>query len=68
MEKIEKLNNLVDLLITKNKQLQIEKEDLQKKIAILLDNNDELDKKNKDMILEINKILYVNFNNANEQL
>lgn len=68
MEKIQKLNNLVDSLIAKNNQLQKEKEDLQKKISILLDNNDDLDKKNKDMILEINKILYTNFNNANEQL
>jgi hypothetical protein len=65
MENIQKLNELVDSLIEKNLKLQGEKEQLQKKIAILLDNNDLLYKKNKDMILEINKTLTASFNNAN---
>lgn len=65
MENIQKLNELVDSLIEKNLKLQDEKEQLQKKIAILLDNNDLLYKKNKDMILEINKTLTASFNNAN---
>lgn len=64
MENIQKLNDLVDFLIEKNLKLQSEKEQLQKKIEILLDNNDLLYKKNKDMILEINKTLTASFNNG----
>lgn len=64
MENMQKLNDLVDSLIEKNLKLQSEKEQLQKKIEILLDNNDLLYKKNKDMILEINKTLTASFNNG----
>lgn len=65
MEKINKLNQLIDTVLEKNSRLESEKEVLQRKISILLDKNDELDRKNKDMILQINKILSVNLNNGN---
>lgn len=65
MEDIIKLNSLVDDLLRHVDTLKQDKEVLQKKISILLDKNDELDRKNKDMILQINKILSVNLNNVN---
>jgi len=66
MEDIIKLNSLVDDLLRHVDTLKQDKEVLQKKISILLDKNDELDRKNKDMILQINKILSVNLNNVNQ--